>query len=118
MDIREKLIELLHVSVCDYDCDKCKYSISDEVCIRHLEEMAADHLIANGVTIQEWIPVSKPPKEEGEYWVAHKLVDEYFYNTAIYDGVCFRFKLAGSVIPNITHWSYLSPPSKGEQVDG
>ena len=58
MDIREKLIELLHVSVCDYNCDKCEYSVSDEVCIRHLEEMAADYLIANGVRVQqcgEWV---------------------------------------------------------------
>ena len=53
MDIREKLVELLHVSVCDYNCDECKYSVSDEVCIRHLEEMAADHLIANGVIVQD-----------------------------------------------------------------
>ena len=29
--------------------------------------IAADHLIANGVTIQKWIPASEPPKEDGRY---------------------------------------------------
>lgn len=55
---KEKLVELLHVSVCDYNCEHCEYSYSDEACIAFLEQMAADHLIANGVTVQkqgQWI---------------------------------------------------------------
>lgn len=66
MNDREKLIELLHVSVCNYDCEECKYSISDDVCINHLEEMAADNLLANGVTLKRWISVSDqlPTRED------------------------------------------------------
>lgn len=35
-------------------------------------DVLADYLIANGVTVREWIPVSEPPKEPGEYTVAQK----------------------------------------------
>lgn len=112
MDNREKLAELLEEARLKYHV--CIKEFPDKYNTIEWHDYFADYLIANGMMVQEWIPVSELPKEEGEYWVAHKLVDEYFYNTAIYDGVCFRFKLAGSVIPNITHWSYLSPPPKGE----
>ena len=30
-------------------------------------EKIVDHLIANGVTVQQWIPVTEPPKENGYY---------------------------------------------------
>ena len=32
-------------------------------------------LVANGVTIQEWIPVSEPPKENGQYLVCGPTLD-------------------------------------------
>lgn len=44
MDIREKLVELLR--------PYCAYGSS----------VVAKHLIANGVTVQQWIPASEPPK--------------------------------------------------------
>ena len=44
MDVREKLVELLDTN--------CGYV--DEVAA----EVLADHLIANGVTVQEWISVN------------------------------------------------------------
>ena len=40
-EVRDKLIELLQDCDCPYPCK------------------AADHLIANGVTIQRWIPVTE-----------------------------------------------------------
>ena len=51
MDVREKLVELL------------KANFYDEY---EFEEIA-DILIAHGVTVQEWIPVSEPPEENGYY---------------------------------------------------
>ena len=48
MDVREKLIDLL-----------TGYSIDTHPDV----EYVADHLIRNGVTVQEWIPVSEPPKK-------------------------------------------------------
>ena len=47
MDVREKLVELLR----------------DVQYLGGLEEKIADHLIANGVTVQEWVPASEPPKK-------------------------------------------------------
>ena len=52
MDVREKLVELLDTN--------CGYV--DEV----EAEVLADHLISNGVTVQEWIPVDDRLPEEGE----------------------------------------------------
>lgn len=46
-NVREKLVELLR---------EVQY-------LGGLEEKLADHMIGNGVTVQEWIPVSEPPKE-------------------------------------------------------
>ena len=52
MDVREKLIELLTDF---YGCDNMYYDV-DALAM-------AQHLIANGVTVQEWIPASEPPKK-------------------------------------------------------
>lgn len=112
MSIREKLIELLHVAVCDYNCDECEYSISDEVCIKHLEEMAADYLIANGVIIQEWIPVCEPPKERGNYLCYFKF--EPKSPNVVCENTYLSSGLWLSETDSITHWSHLPPPPKGE----
>lgn len=58
MDVKKKLVELIQRAVGG--------------CARHWASIIADHLIANGVTVQEWIPASEPPKEPGEYIVAQK----------------------------------------------
>ena len=57
MDIREKLVELLSEK-CMETCKQRKgYVCSVEECKRNKEKCCgfyADHLIANGVTVQEW----------------------------------------------------------------
>ena len=45
VDVREKLVQIIQNSVGG--------------CARHWAEVIADGLIANGVTIQEWIPVTE-----------------------------------------------------------
>ena len=58
--MREKLIELLSVVTCPNKiCNFCEHSDDGFACERHRNEVIADHLIANGVTIQKWIPVSE-----------------------------------------------------------
>ena len=52
MDVREKLVELLTEF---YGCDPMYYDV-DALAI-------AQHLITHGVTVQEWIPASEPPKK-------------------------------------------------------
>lgn len=59
MDIREKLVELIFKSLCDHISKSCK-----------LAENIADDLIANNVTVQEWISVSERlPEPEQEVLV-------------------------------------------------
>ena len=65
MDVREKLVELLKTNACPapFMCDPtCKY-YGFEDCF---PERFADHLIANGVTVQEWISVKERLPQENE----------------------------------------------------
>ena len=56
MDVREKLVEIIQNSVGG--------------CARHWAEVIADGLIANGVTVQEWISVDdRLPDQSGEVLV-------------------------------------------------
>ena len=56
MDARGKLVELLQVDLSGSD--------------GYEPELIADYLIANGVTVQEWIPVTERlPEEDGDYLV-------------------------------------------------
>ena len=63
MDVREKLVELLSQIQ--------SYGVKQGNHITHQEGKTnreiASHLIANGVTVQEWISASEPPKENGYY---------------------------------------------------
>ena len=52
MDVREKLVEFLEVDLSGSD--------------GYEPELIADYLIANGVTVQEWIPVAERLPEIGQ----------------------------------------------------
>ena len=59
MDVREKLVELLGADICKYNyCEDCECFENEEDCFATIKYSMADHLIANGVTVQEcgqWI---------------------------------------------------------------
>ena len=60
MDVREKLVELLTEF---YGSDPMYYGVDASA--------IAQHLIANGITVQEWISVDdRLPEENGDYLVA------------------------------------------------
>ena len=74
MDVREKLIKLIENGVPCPDgrdpfgeyCDTCRYSESADCS----NERLADYLIANGVTVHEWISVDdRLPEPEQEVFV-------------------------------------------------
>ena len=98
MDVRERLIDLLkqikYVSV----------------------ENAANILIANGVTVQEWISVDdRLPEEKVNCIVHYKHAycdnDDYWeIGICFYDGEKFRMELSYKV----THWMPLPELPKGE----
>ena len=113
MDVREKLVELLlqEDNVCEPS--DCKYCGVKGSCGYY---RTADRLIANGVTVQDWIPASEPPKkyrdEYGElipFLVCAEGTDYPF--RAMYDG-----KTWGDGIFEITvkWWMPLPQPPKGE----
>ena len=115
-DTREKLIELIKNSpTTNVVYGNCKLDRP----IRTVQTIA-DHLIANGVTVQRWIPVSErlPEEDAGEVLVAkqyrgHKYIDV----GKIIEGeaYCYSDEFAINRREHIlTHWMPLPEPPKGE----
>ena len=110
MDVREKLVELLTEF---YGCDPMYYDV-DALAI-------AQHLITHGVTVQEWIPASEPPKkyrdEYGElipFLVCAEGTDYPF--RAMYDGNTWGDGIFA--IP-VKWWMHLpAPPKEKERKNG
>lgn len=104
MDVREKLIDLI-VDAKRTDPETGSFT-----------EYLADHLIRNGVTVQEWISVSEPPKEYrdeyGElipFLVCVEGTDYPF--RAMYDGKTWG---DGIFAIHVKWWMPLPQPPKGE----
>ena len=101
MDVMEKLVELI---------ESARYWGSGT------SEEIADHLIDNGVTVQEWISVDdRLPEEKVNCIVHYKHAycnnDGYWaIGFCFYDGEKFQFDQAYKV----THWMPLPEPPKGE----
>ena len=130
---REKLIELFEKSLryagewCGEigNCQKCQYDKDGNNCGYAVR---ADYLIANGVTVQEWIPVSErlPENDYGKHWkerkyylvrvnpsglmyVAHYGYKEHDWWIDEHDCV-----LSATRFKEVTHWMPLPMPPKGE----
>ena len=119
MDVREKLVEILK-------CSKlCSKRFDDQYSDGTIA-IIADHLIANGVTVQEWIPASEPPKK-----ITNKVIvlckngymgfghyEDYkgkqtWYN--LESGKPFTdWDLEDCESYEVTHWQPLPQPPKGE----
>lgn len=116
MDVREKMVELLDNAIIDSD-DNYGFPNTNQV---------ADHLISNGVTVQEWIPASEPPKK-----ITNKVIvlckngyrgfghyEDYkgkqtWYN--LESGKPFTdWDLEDCESYEVTHWQPLPQPPKGE----
>ena len=98
MDVREKLVELLtnspQLDVLDWTTGW---------------EEAANYLIANGVTVQEWKPISEPPKEKGTYLVCTDnggVLLGHWYGTA--------WNAGGGANKHLAYWTEKPQPPKGE----
>lgn len=92
MTERERLIELLTANVpCDMDghgnCSVCEHRYSNEDCERHLVEVLADHLLANGVIV--------PPCKVGDR--VYELVNWCDYTNCHFEGGCSRCNDKGMV---------------------
>ena len=115
MDVREKLVELLtdNLPRCgnlpSWD-NPLQLSCDEQV------QRIADHLIMNGVTVQEWISVDDrlPRINVGVlvYTPRLKNIFEAFYKV---DGKWEIFSYRGGEILNdeVTHWMPIPQPPKG-----
>lgn len=121
MDVREKLVELVKNALAAYG------SKTNEV----LEpfEFIADFMMANGVTVQEWISVKdRLPDETGRYLAVKKRIAPDELGGSRTDIVILRFFVDDGFrmpthIPDwineeineeVTHWMPLPQPPKGE----
>ena len=104
MDVREKLVELFYDN--NVRCDQKIEGLADDVI----------DIIANGVTVQEWISVNDRLPEETVDCIIHCQHaycdnDGYFaIGFCFYDGEKFQFNPAYKV----THWMPMPEPPKGE----
>lgn len=111
--MREKLIELLYKGVrCPgtvASCDDCQYRTFETPCDEF--GATADMLIANGVTIQKWIPVTERLPTEDDANETESILainkDEGYVGRWIWDIVA-RYPT------EFTHWMPLPEPPKGE----
>ena len=114
MDVREKLVELLRNSPHLDTISDCTF------------EQGADWLIANGVTVQEWIPASEPPKKiTNKVIVLCKNGYRGFGHYEDYKGKQTWYNLeSGKPFTDldledcesyeVTHWQPMPQPTKGE----
>lgn len=108
MDVREKLVELL----CSNSLHRDGVTMYD----------VADHLIANGVTVQEWISVKDElPKYTDEYNVTVGVPSEFGYFEKVttlrferIKGKEPRWVIPNNKIYNVIAWMPLPQPPKGE----
>ena len=120
MNVREKLVELIVQKVCDtwsescdqwlpHDCGKC---YANDCLISEI----ADHLISNGVTVQEWIPQAELP------WMGEeiaKLCIRYIEEYADFHGYASSKKVKARIVRLLElekdgRIAILSQPPKGE----
>ena len=122
MDVKEKLVELLRNAKAAMKSENLSCDIARNMFV-------VDFMIANGVTVQEWISVEdRLPDETGRYLAVKKRIapDELGGNRT--DIVILRFFvddgfrmpthipdwINGEINEEVTHWMPLPNPPKGE----
>ena len=126
MDVREKLVELIEKA--SYECDEGTRDLWD---MRQVADGIADFMMANGVTVQEWISVKdKLPQECSHPYddmtravLIYTPVDGYTH-IGWYAGKDYRGRDVWKTLSamrswqtctkKVTHWQYLPQPPKGE----
>ena len=116
MDVREKLVELLKTNACPspFMCDPaCRYYGYRDC----FPDRFADHLIAHGVTVQEWVPVTERlPEDSGYYLVVHQ--NKYNGSISIAFEMYIKCKIGewweNDYAYDVTHWMLLPEMPKGE----
>ena len=81
MNVREKLVEIMEDLGCNNEyCKDCEFCNDIDGCVHRRKEIIADRLIANGVTVQEWISVKdRLPDNKEHDWVLAQVVEDNGY---------------------------------------
>ena len=105
MNVREKLVELLNEAFFDYNHGK-----GDS----YIPKNFADHLVANGVTVQEWISVDERLPDDNDRVIAFRPNESETsaYKYCVMWG--WSVKVSLKQHRGITHWMPLPEPPKGE----
>ena len=111
MDVREKLVKI----VCDVmETDGCICHCNHPPCFE--VERVVNALIANGVTVQEWISVEdRLPEDDSDVLVYSRIGEEFRIYPACYsNGVWFDCVFNAPATDTTTHWMPMPNPPKGE----
>ena len=107
MDVREKLIEILENSFEKQYEKRCLLTVPH----------TAEDLIANGVTVQEWISVTERLPETGGYVVCiakRNPFSRFMPMVARIEKNGWANPITEQYISEVTHWMPLTKPPKGE----
>ena len=111
MDVREKLVELIGST--EYG----NGSLVGNNFQKGFIEKIATHLIANGVTVQEWISVDDRLPEAGGYVVCiakRNPFSRFMPMVARIEKNGWVNPITGQYISEVTHWMQIPQPPKGE----
>ena len=127
MDVREKLVELLN-GIIDGGFKWHSYSYESGEQLNNDE--IASHLIANGVTVQEWVSVEDRLPEKEEYTATTEYGTEYYirlliayktdtveYEIGYYDGYKWMTEEPIRLLKDVIAWMpfpNVPQPPKGE----
>ena len=109
MDVREKLVEILKQA-------PFEGKVLDEWWFEEKIKRIADHLLSNGVTVQEWVDVKdRLPEESGMYIVTANDGHAQRVSFVQWQKKNRIWNLTGArSYWRITHWQPLPQPPKGE----
>lgn len=112
-NIREKLVELLHGAQKAWGDYMSEWWTDGERPIKDYWGIFADHLIANNVTVQEWIPVTERLPQHGDIVLCKA---RYRYDVLQWDGRVNRWvnRFMNPKKEYVTHWMPLPTPPEGE----
>ena len=111
MDVRKKLVKI----VCDaMESDGCIGHCNHSPCFE--VERVVNALIANGVTVQEWISVKdRLPKDDSDVLAYSRIGEESRIYPACYsNGVWFDCVFNAPATDTTTHWMPMPNSPKGE----
>ena len=102
MDVRENLVEQLRWW--SNECDRTNFGCQASKLL-----VAAANYIGHGVTVQEWKPISEPPKEKGTYLVCTDnggVLLGHWYGT--------DWNAGDGAKKHLAYWMEKPQPQKGE----